>query len=102
MWVISKDKKCVVNSDAIDSFYSVTTAVRARFARANKDLTLGEYPSSELAIQALCMVHRALATRADAVEMPNNERVQAAYIQACPNVKDRAADGKKTVRRGGS
>lgn len=102
MWILSKDKQCIVNADTIDSFYTVQTGVRARFARANKDLTIGEYDSKQYATQALCMIHKSLSLRADVFKMPDDETARADFVATHAETKDRSANGKKTVRRGGS
>lgn len=102
MWILSKDKRSLYNSDSIDNLYCVSTGVRARFAGAGKDLTLGEYDSSESANQALCLVFKAFYAGTSAYQMPDDERVRAAMIADNPAGKERAADGKKPIRRGGS
>lgn len=101
MWILSKDRTCMINTDTVDSIYSVTTGVRARFARANKDLTIGEYESKETAKTAVEMVHESLRVERATFTMPNDEQVRAFQV-AMPFKRQRSETGKKTVRRGGS
>ena len=101
MWILSKDKRCMVNSDTVDSIYTVTTGIRVRFARANKDLTIGEYESSHTAKHVLEALHDALRLGRD-FKMPDDRQAEALFSVADTTEKQRAANGKKTVRRGGS
>ena len=102
MWILSKSKQCLVNSDTIDRIYQVSSCLRACFARTNGDATLGKYESEYAAIQALKLLTEAMRAGVPAYQMPDDERIRAAMIADSPAGKERAADGKKTVRRGGS
>lgn len=101
MWILHKDKQCAVNTDHVDCIYVVTTGVRARFASHNKDLTLGEYESGQMARAVLESVYGAMSRGVD-YKMPDDEHAKAALSAVNLAGKQRAADGKKTVRRGGS
>lgn len=101
MWILSKDKRCMVNSDTVDSIYIVTTGIRVRFARANKDLTIGEYENSQIARFVLSSLHDAMRL-GKGFKMPDDEYAKALFSVVNTTEKERAANGKKTVRRGGS
>ena len=101
MWILSKDRQCMVNSDAADSIYTVKTGIRVRFARANKDLTLGEYGSAQTAKFVLESLHNAMRLGKD-FKMPDDQHAEALFLVVNATEKARADNGKKTVRRGGS
>lgn len=101
MWILSKNKQCMVNSDTADSIYTVSTGIRVRFARSNKDLTIGEYESIQIAKRVLEALHEALRLGRD-YKMPDDEHAETLFSVVDTTEKQRAANGKKTVRRGGS
>lgn len=101
MWILSKDKQCMVNSDTVESIYTVTTGVRVRFTSPNKDLTIGEYGSIQIAKRVLEALHEALRLGRD-YKMPDDEHAETLFSVVDTTEKQRAANGKKTVRRGGS
>lgn len=78
MWILSKNKQCTVNSDTADSIYTVSTGIRVRFARSNKDLIIGEYGSSQIAKRVLEALHEALRLGRD-YKMPDDEHAEALF-----------------------
>lgn len=101
MWILSKDKQCMINSDTADSIYTVTTGIRVRFTRTNKDLTIGEYESSQIARLVLESLHNAMRL-GKGFKMPDDRHAETLCSVVNATEKERAANGKKTVRRGGS
>ena len=106
MWILSKRGNEVYNLDEITNLYIAdagayrNAAVRASFSHKPKDLTLGEYPSYEMAREAIRLICLLISSRPEVIEMPTDERVEISMRDR--DTKARSATGKKTVRRGGS
>lgn len=106
MWILSKQGKELFNLNEITNLYIVdageyrNVAVRASFSHKPKDLTLGEYPSYEMAREAIRLICLLISRRPEVIEMPTDESVEISMRDR--DTKARSATGKKTVRRGGS
>lgn len=106
MWILSKHGNELYNLDEIMNLYIADSvgfqdaAVRASFRHRSKDLTLGQYPSFEMAREAIRMMCLMISRGIEVLEMPSDERVEISMRDR--GTKERSANGKKTVRRGGS
>lgn len=103
MWILSKDGKALFNTDSIEDIYipaSGDAAVRASFSSTSKDLTLAKYDTEIETKMAMRHIYGALKRGELATEMPDKSRIE--ELLRPYEAKERAANGKKTVRRGGS
>lgn len=104
MWVLSRDGKGLFNLDTVEDIYVVGAggdmAVRAGFRSTSKDLTLGNYDTEIEAKMAMRHLYGALNRGEHSTEMPDKDRIE--QLLRPYEAKERAANGKKTVRRGGS
>lgn len=105
MWVMSKNRHEMYNLEAVKDIYIVGTltdfAVRVSFIGNNmKDLTLGQYHTEAEAMIALDAVFKSLYLKESVFMMPDESKVE--ETSRLFERKARAANGKKTVRRGGS
>lgn len=104
MWLISKDGQGLYNLNGVANLYfvggSMDVAVRVSFAGAQKDLTVGLYDSTMQAKAAIRYVFDAITRGAKSVELPDEDTIE--QLTRVHEMKSRAANGKKTVRRGGS
>ena len=104
MWLISKDGQGLYNLNGVANLYfvggSMDVAVRVSFAGPQKDLTVGLYDSTIQAKAAIRYVFDAITQGAKSVELPDEDTIE--QLTRVYEMKSRAANGKKTVRRGGS
>ncbi|MBQ1570485.1 MAG: hypothetical protein IIZ78_05115 [Clostridiales bacterium] len=104
MWLISKDGQGLYNLNGVANLYfvggSMDVAVRVSFAGPQKDLTVGLYDSTIQAKAAIRYVFDAITRGAKSVELPDEDTIE--QLTRVYEMKSRAANGKKTVRRGGS
>ena len=103
MWILSKAGEALYNMDKVVNFYTVEgtkdSAVRARFSDGQKDLTLGNYNTTTEAETAISYIYNCIRQAYPAIQMPSDEKLQTLKPY---EPKERSANGKKTVRRGGS
>lgn len=110
MWILTKDGKGAFDTSKMTSIYVSEssayseTAVRCGFSAAQKDMTLGSYATVEQARAVLREILRIMPTAGQngAFIMPTGTKAAALAQAMNAQPKERAADGKKPVRRGGS
>lgn len=106
MWIRSKRGEALYNADAIANIYTTTAqgysgvAVRVSFANQNKDLTIADYQSTELAHAAIRYIYEKIAQGVPVARMPSDEDTEMARREF--EMKARSQTGKKPIRRGGS
>lgn len=109
MQIMTLDGTAIMNSDEIDSIYIAESknytncAVRCSFTSSgSKDMSLAVYDTQEHAKQAIKILFDAFRLGYSAVKMPKEEEVERKRAEETAHVRERAENGKKTVRRGGS
>lgn len=114
MWILTKDKRQAFDVSKMYSFFvsdanGFRAAVRCGFDSGQKAMTLGEYATTETAEAVLVELMNVMARNAmcgtvgNVIFMPNDGEASAILQRhLVGRAKERAANGKKPVRRGGS
>lgn len=104
MWIVSKNRKAVVNSEQLAKIYTGADecCINCEFIDG-KGTQLARYNTPEDAKIAFEYFFRAIKQgNTEAVFMPNDKELDALARREDKTMIRHAADGKKAVRRGGS
>ena len=97
-WILSKDGTSFFNTDHIAMVYCAGDCIlRVLLLSSERSYKLGRYNTQEEAETALKIVLKGIIAEKD-VQAPDNETVYKVIGMS----KERAGNGKKTVRRGES
>lgn len=101
MYLISKNGTDIYNFDHITELFISNTdgSIRANFAN-NARYEIERYDRREDAILAIQIISEKIGKQ-DVIYTPTTKELQA-YRARTHDTKERASNGKKTVRRGGS
>lgn len=100
MWILSEDGKSLFNTNNIVDIYITPSGDAIKVALSgHSDLTLGEYGCKEETTFVFRQVLAALTDECKLHIMPPKEQISRRFATES---RQRAGNGKKTVRRGGS
>ena len=100
MWILSEDLKSLFNTNNIVDIYITPSGDAIKVALSgHTDLTLGEYGCREETGFVFSQILAALTDGCKLYRMPPKEQISRRFTT---EERQRAANGKKTVRRGGS
>lgn len=100
MWILSEDLKSLFNTNNIVDIYITPSGDAIKVALSgHMDLTLGEYGCREETGFVFSQILAALTDGCKLHRMPPKEQISRRFVTES---RQRAANGKKTVRRGGS
>lgn len=100
MIIVSKDRDSICNFDNVTAVYLNGNSVKIKYTN-DGFARIGEYNSIKEAEIALEILRNRLRSKSEVCELPTDDEVKA-YIVRVPESKQRARNGKKTVRRGAS
>jgi hypothetical protein len=100
-WILSKDGTSFFNTDHIVMVYCAGDFIlRVLTLSTDRSYKLGRYSTQEEVETALKIVLKGVMDNKN-VQAPDDEKVYA-VLRGTNKTKERAANGKKPVRRGGS
>ncbi len=101
MWIVSKDKKSIVNSDYVETFFigADGNTIKANFANSNKGCQIAQYSTILETETALEMLAKAISEKTS-IAMPTTKEIQGKMAEN--EARWHHATGKKTKGHGGS
>lgn len=102
MVIVSQNRSDMYNLSHVVNIYLDGIKVKVCTDGSTRGGILGEYKTQDVAWKAFEWLADQLETEKSVIRMPSGKYIEDRYRSALEPVKQRAANGKKTVRRGGS